>query len=91
MTSLINGNIERYALILVECIRGEVTGIECVSPSAYTNPMYREDWSEDIKAEYEMPEYDVQETRPDDEAIILYTNNEDIDLSVKTEEEKQAK
>lgn len=91
MTSSINGDIERYALVLVECKRGEVKGIECVIPIAYANPMYREDWSEYIKAEYEMPEYDVQETRPDDEAIILYTNNEDIDLSVKTEEEKQAK
>lgn len=91
MTSSINGDIERYALVLVECKRGEVKGIECVIPIAYTNPMYREDWSEYIKAEYEMLEYDVQETCPDDEAIILYTNNEDIDLSVKTEEEKQAK
>lgn len=91
MTSSINGDIERYALVLVECKRGEVKGIECVIPIAYANPMYREDWSEYIKAEYEMPEYDVQETHPDDEAIILYTNNEDIDLSVKTEEEKQAK
>lgn len=91
MISSVNGDIERYALILVECKKGEVKGIECVIPIAYANPMYREDWSEYIKADYEMPEYDIQETRPDDEAIILYTNNEDIDLSIKTEEEKQAK
>ena len=46
MVGEINDDIERYALVLVDCKRGEVKHIECVIPIAYMNPMYREDWSE---------------------------------------------
>lgn len=85
MVSGIEGHIERYALVLVNCRRGQVKSIECVIPIAYTNPIYREDWSEFIKAEYDTEDYNVIEACPDVEEIALYANDKDIDLIAKAE------
>lgn len=92
MVGTIDDEIERYALVLVECRRGIVSQIECVIPIAYMNPMYREDWSEYINAEYMTEEYHVEETLPDEEAVILYSTNEDVNLSLRDDvKEKKAK
>lgn len=93
MISSINGDIERYAIVLVDCKRGMVKKIECVIPIAYMNPMYREDWSEYINAEYTTESYHVEETLPDDNTVMLYETNEDINLSIRIDEaeEKKAK
>lgn len=92
MVSAIDDEIERYALVLVECRRGIVSHIECLIPIAYMNPMYREDWSEYINAEYVTEEYHVEETLPDDDAVMLYSTNADVNLSLRDETmEKKAK
>lgn len=91
MISSVEGEVERYAIVLVNCVKGVVKEIECVIPLAYAEPMYVEDWSEYIEAEYDTVNYDVEETVPHAEEIILYENNEDIDLSIIGEEEEQAK
>lgn len=88
MVSKINDHIERYAIVLVDCKRGMVQQIECVIPIAYMNPMYREDWSEYIKAEYATESYHIEETMPDDE-IMLYATNSDINLSIRDEEKEE--
>ena len=68
MVGEINDDIERYALVLVDCKRGEVKHIECVIPIAYMNPMYREDWSEYINAEYVTENYHLLAPTADLEA-----------------------
>ena len=87
----INDDIERYALVLVDCKRGEVKGIECVIPIAYMNPMYREDWSEYINAEYSTENYNVKETLPDEAEAKLYEMNADINLSLRMDDSKGKK
>lgn len=87
----INGDIERYAIVLVDCRRGEVKNIECVIPIAYEEPMYREDWSECIRAEYQTENYHVEETLPDDDMMLLYTTNSDINLSIRRDESTERK
>ena len=89
MVGAINDNIERYALVLVDCKRGEVKRIECVIPIAYMNPMYREDWSRYINAEYSTESYHVEETLPNDDAALLYEMNADINLSLRMDESKE--
>ena len=91
MTSSINGDIERYALVLVECKRGEVKGIECVILLHMQIRCIEKIGVNTSRQNTKCQSMMFKKTCPDDEAIILYTNNEDIDLSVKTEEEKQAK
>ena len=91
MVGEINDDIERYALVLVDCKRGEVKHIECVIPIAYMNPMYREDWSEYINAEYVTENYHVEETLPDDDAVMLYETNSDINLSLRMDDSKEEK
>lgn len=92
MVRKVNDTIERYAIVLVDCKQGVVKNIECVIPIAYSDPMYREDWTEYIRAEYVNHPYVVEETKPDGEEEALYVMNADINLSVREyTEEKQAK
>lgn len=91
MISAIDDQIERYAIVLVDFNNGEVKNIECVIPIAYMNPMYREEWKQYIRAEYDTTEYHIDETKPSDDEILLYTNNKDIDLSFNTKEKEAAK
>lgn len=87
----ISDNIERYALVLVDCKRGEVKNIECVIPIDYMSPLYREDWSEYINAEYSTESYHVEETLPDDADVKLYEMNADINLSLRMDDSKEKK
>lgn len=89
MINTIGEGIERYAIVLADCKKGQVQHIECVIPIAYMNPMYREDWTKYIMAEYATEYYDVDETMPEESEILLYDANADIDLSVRDEEEKK--
>lgn len=92
MVSAIEGDIKRYAIVLVDCKQGIVKQIECIIPIAYMNPMYIEDWSEYINAEYAEYSYQVEETKPDSAAVMLYALNSDINLSIrenKPEEKKE--
>lgn len=91
MISTINEKIERYAIVLVDCMHGEVKQIECVIPIAYMNPMYREDWSAFIKAEYATERYHVEETMPNDNGAMMFETNSDINLSFRDDNEKQKK
>lgn len=91
MISTIDNQIDRYAIVLVDFNKCEVKNIECVIPIAYMNPMYREEWKQYIKAEYDITEYHIDETKPSDDEILLYTNNKDINLSFKTKEKEAAK
>lgn len=91
MINSVDGEIERYAIVLVDCVKGVVKEIKCVVPLAYAEPMYVENWSEYIKAEYDITSYEVEETVPSVEEIVLYTNNEDIDLSIIAEEVEETK
>lgn len=83
MIDLISSKIERYAIVLVDCKHGMVKQIKCVIPIAYTNPMYCEDWSEYIGAEYTTENFYVEETLPENDALILYDTNADINLSIR--------
>lgn len=89
MISTVEGDIERYAIVLVNTIRGTVKEIKCVIPIACADPIYVEDWSEYISAEYNTDDYEVAETIPNTDEIILYQNDEDIDLSIISEVEEQ--
>lgn len=91
MANKINDDIERYAIVLVDYKHGVVKHIECVIPIAYMNPMYREDWSEYINAEYTTENYHVEETMPDEDAIMLYATNSDINLAIRDDENKKKK
>ena len=90
ITSSIDDCIDRYAIVLVDMKCGTVNHIECVIPIANKNPMYREDWSKYISAEYTTESYHVEETMPDyDDG--LYLSNADINLSVRGDNiEKEA-
>lgn len=81
MISSIDEAIDRYAMVLVDCKHGMVKHIECVIPIAYMNPIYREDWSKYIRAEYVTDVYHVEETVPDDNEVLLFETNLDINLS----------
>ena len=87
----IDEKIERYAIVLVDCKHGMVKHIECVIPIAYMNPVYREDWSKYIRAEYVTDSYHVEETKPDDNEVILFETNSDINLSFREDNEEQKK
>ena len=91
MVSEISDNIERYVLVLVDCKQGEVKSIESVIPIAYMNPMYREDWSKYISAEYSTESYHVEETLLADDAVKLYEMNADINLSLRMDNAKGKK
>lgn len=91
MIGEISDDIERYALVLVDCNRGEVKNIECVIPIAYMDPMYREDWSEYINAEFSTESYHVEETLPDEIGAELYETNADINLSLRMDDSKEKK
>lgn len=86
MINTINDDIERYAIVLVDCNHGVVKQIECVIPVAYMSPLYREDWTEHIKAEYTTESYHVEETTLGDDAAKLYAMNSDINLSIRSDE-----
>lgn len=89
MISSVDGEVERYAIVLVNCVKSVVKEIECVIPLAYAEPIYVENWSEYLEAEYDIENYDVEETVPHAEEIILYDNDEDIDLSIIEDEEDE--
>jgi hypothetical protein len=93
MISPIKDEIEMYAIVLVDCKRGMVKNIECVIPVPYTNPMYCENWSEYINAEYITEDYKVEETLPDGDIVIPYDSNSDINLTIRDDkvEEKEVK
>lgn len=91
MIGAINDDIERYAIVLVDCKQGMVKQIECVIPIAYMNPMYREDWSEYINVEYTAESYHVEETLFDEDAVMLYATNSDINLFIRDDEAKEKK
>ena len=89
MINTVEGDIERYAIILVNTNRGNVKEIKCIIPIAYAEPMYIEDWTEYISAEYNTDDYEVDETIPTEDEIVLYENDEDIELSIISEIEEQ--
>lgn len=91
LVSSIDEKIDRYAIVLVDCKHGLVKHIECVIPIAYMNPVYREDWSKYIRAEYVTDSYHVEETMPDDNEVILFETNSDINLSFRDDNEEQKK
>ena len=55
------------------------------------NPMYREDWSKYISAEYSTESYHVEETLLADDAVKLYEMNADINLSLRMDNAKGKK
>ena len=91
MLSNIDDIVERYAIVLVACKHGEVKNIECVIPIAYMNPMYREDWSEFVSAEYDTTIYHVEETLPEEEEMAMYNTDSDIILSVRSDDNEEKK
>lgn len=93
MTRNVHGEIKRYCIVLVECKKGMVQNIECIIPIAYSSPIYRENWSKYIGAEYDTTDYNVEESVPEESDILLFTNVEDIDLNYndKAIEEKKSK
>lgn len=91
LVSSIDEKIDRYAIVLVDCKHGMAKHIECVIPTAYMNPVYREDWGKYIMAEYVTDSYHVEETMSDDNEVILFETNSDINLSFRDDNEEQKK
>lgn len=91
MIGKVEGDIERYAIVLVNTLRGNVKEIKCVIPLACADPIYVEDWSEYISAEYSTDDYEVEVIIPSSDEIVLYQSDEDIDLSIISEEQEQTK
>ena len=90
MITSINDRVDRYAIVLVDMKRGIVNHIQCVIPIANMNPMYREDWSEYIDAEYSTDSYNVEETKPNYDDELLYLSNLDINLSIRDDIKEDA-
>jgi Family of unknown function (DUF5986) len=89
MISKINGEIELYAIVLVQQEKGKVKEIECKIPIENLNSVYTEAWTEYIGTSYEMIEYkiEVEETQPEETEILVY--DKDIDVSAKEEINKE--
>jgi hypothetical protein len=89
MLTKIDGDVERYALVLVEQERGIVTNIECIIPIEGMSKLYTESWKEYIGVAYDTTETNVEEAEPVENDIILFMKDTDIKLEAKEESVKK--
>lgn len=80
MLNKINGDIERYAIVLVNQNKGKVESIECKIPVTGLETIYTESWNDYIGAEYENDSFDIEPTVAEETEIILF-NNEKIGIN----------
>ena len=80
MTSSVQGTIKRYCLILVDQKNGSINGIEAIVPVFSMSSIYKENWNDYIKPQYDTELVPLEETRPDNSEIRITPRQETIRL-----------
>jgi len=80
MIGKVDGEVERYALVLVNQLNGAVTDIECIIPIENRTSLYRESWKEFIGAQYTTDEFYVEAIEPEVSEIFLFDREADLDI-----------
>lgn len=80
MISSINGEIELYAIVLVQQEKGKIKDIECKIPIENLNSIYTESWIEYIGTSYETDDYkfEIVDTQPEDSEILISAKDDKI-------------
>ena len=88
----VSGNIECYAVVLVEQKQGKVKDIQCVIPVEGLGVVYKEPWADDIEIEYSQDKVSESEFFTEETDILLF-NQDSVKLEYKEEkkEEKDSK
>lgn len=88
----VSGNIECYAIVLVEQKQGKVKDIQCVIPVEGLGVVYKESWTDDIEIEYSQDKVSESEFFTEETDILLF-NQDSVKLEYKEEkkEEKDSK
>lgn len=81
MLSKIQGEVERYAIVLVKQERGKVQDIECKIPIEGLECIYTESWKDCITFQYEDEDYSSGPLEAEETEILLF-NKEGHNLEV---------
>lgn len=76
MLGKIQGEVERYAIVLVRQERGKVQDIECKIPVEGLDSIYTESWKEYITVQYEDEDYNSEPFVAEETEILLFNNDE---------------
>lgn len=87
MLSKIQGEVERYAIVLVQQERGKVQDIECKIPIEGLDSIYTESWKKYIEFQYEDENYDSELLETEETEILLF-NNEKCNLEIVQKKEE---
>lgn len=85
----IAGEVERYALVLVNQRNGRVKDADCIVPVENILPIYEESWKEHIVPEYQFGDEPVEENREDVSEIRLFTNENYALMPVQEKQEEE--
>lgn len=86
MTSNLNGEVERYAIVTVEQKKGKIQNIQCIIPSYNFETMYSESWNEFINVHYEAETSIFEPMKEENTKINLMFKQSEINLEVKEKE-----
>lgn len=84
----ISGNIECYAIVLVEQKQGKVRDIQCVVPVEGLGVVHRESWTDDIVVEYSQDKVSDGEFLTEETDILLF-NQDSVELEYKKDEKNK--
>ena len=89
MTSKIIGEIERYAIVVVDQQKGKVQDIQCIIPTFNLDTMYSESWNEFINVHYEYETSVIEPVAQENAEINLEFKEHPINLTLKEQKTQE--
>ena len=89
MLSKIKGEIERYAIVVVDQQKGKVQDIQCIIPTFNLETMYSESWNEFINVHYEYETSVIEPAAQENAEINLVFKEHPINLTLKEQKTQE--